>query len=58
MKIQLMLLLSLLTNAANSNLSGSEWGAILGETFRYFCEKKPNVTVKTAVMQTIISLEN
>ena len=46
-----------LKRAANSGVSGATWGAELGETFRYFCEKAPVVNVRTAAIQTIDYLE-
>jgi len=45
-----------LTRAANSGVSPQTWGAQLGETFRYFCEKSPPVSVRTAAKQTINKL--
>ena len=42
-----------LQRAANSEVNPSIWGEELGRNFRYFCEKSPTVSVKTAVKQTI-----
>jgi len=42
-----------LQRAANSGVNPSIWGEQLGRNFRYFCEKSPTVSVKTAVKQTI-----
>jgi hypothetical protein len=46
-----------LKRAANSGLSGAEWGSMLGQNFRFFCEKSPIVSVRTAVLQTIEYME-
>ena len=46
-----------LRRAANSGLSGTEWGTQLGQNFRYFCEKTPIVSVRTAALQTIQYME-
>jgi len=45
-----------LTRAATSGISGSEWGEKVGKNFKYFCEKSPTVSVRTAAKQTIYSL--
>ena len=42
-----------LKRAANSGVNPTEWANQLGKNFRYFCEKSPTVSVKTAVKQTI-----
>jgi hypothetical protein len=47
-----------LTKAANSGISGSEWGKKLGKNFKYFCEKSPTVSVRTAAKQTINLMSN
>ncbi len=57
MKIFWLVDSAFLKRAANSGISGAKWGAQLGETFRYFCEKAPVVNVKTAAIQTINYLE-
>ena len=44
-----------LTRAATSGISGSEWGDKVGKNFKYFCEKSPTVSVRTAAKQTINS---
>lgn len=47
-----------LTKAANSGISGSEWGKQLGINFKHFCEKSPTVSVRTAAKQTINLMSN
>lgn len=44
-------------NAANSYVNGEEFGRILGETFRRYCEQEPLVSVGVAVKQAITYLE-
>ena len=46
-----------LRRAANSGLSGTEWGSQLAQNFRYFCEKTPIVSVRKAALQTIQYME-
>tara|TARA_B100000787_G_C16142791_1_gene272803 strand:+ start:633 stop:989 length:357 start_codon:yes stop_codon:yes gene_type:complete len=45
-----------LTIAATSEISGSAFGKKFGKNFKYFCEKTPTVSVRTAAKQTINSL--
>jgi len=47
-----------LKRAAKSTSDPSAWGVYLGETFRRYCEQRPQVTVRTAVKQAIVFLEN
>ena len=44
-------------NAANSYVNGEEFGRILGETFRRYCEQEPLVSVGVAVKQAITYME-
>lgn len=44
-------------NAANSYVNGDEFGKILGETFRRYCEQEPLVSVGVAVKQAITYME-
>ena len=47
-----------LKRIANSGVNPKEWGLMLGETFRYYCEKvSPAVTVKAAAISTIRALD-
>ena len=53
MKVFFLVDKKFLTKAAKSGISGSEWGKQLGINFKYFCEKSPTVSVRTAAEQTI-----
>lgn len=53
MKVFFLVDKKFLTKAANSGISGFEWGKQLGINFKYFCEKSPTVSVRTAAEQTI-----
>ena len=46
-----------LRRAANSGVDPTSWGIELGETFRFYCERRPVVSVRTAVNQTIAYLQ-
>ena len=47
-----------LRTAATKGIKPQEWGIQLGETFRYHCEQRPPVSVRTAIRQTILSIED
>ena len=57
MKIFFLVDKGFLKRAANSGVNPAKWGEQLGQNFRYFCEKSPTVSVKTAVKQTINYME-
>jgi len=47
-----------LKRIANSEINPEEWGLMVGEMFRYYCEKSsPAVTVRAAAISTIRALE-
>ena len=58
MKVFFLVDKKFLTKAAKSGISGSEWGKKLGKNFKYFCEKSPTVSVRTAAKQTINLMSN
>jgi hypothetical protein len=44
-------------NLVDTDLTGSDVGVLLGETFRRYCEQKPVVSIDVAVKQSVVYME-